>query len=351
MCKHLLIVLVLAIPGFTLGLRVKFDPTEKEPWSGPQKDMPSWWSGHFEKVLGDLANKQSSFSTPRRINVVMSFAPGDSSYSEMIHSTTKLGKDVTVVAYLKMPDSEKEVELAKGANYVVRGIPDKGHNEYAYFHHMANHYDDLADVEIFAKTNKVKHNDDISQMVQTARSGRHLYNSAPWVACRNIITYHCDKRWEGHELHNRLCSPEAVALRQSRFSKQNSSSSEWYFDELAFEDSSQRKTIIKSSNGGKHPAPFYDRVEEVKPQRPPLVWSGFVEGLFSVHSSLIKKYPQSFYSNVVSDFSTELATKVGGPNRFHDGVLIGLVPVLFAHEFEKEAPVWAVSPSYLSYQC
>lgn len=276
----------------------------------------------------NLQKSQSNAATIHTINVVMSFAPGEYDLPEnkkfiksLLNSTSKItGNKVTVTAYVKTENISKEIEIESGENYVVRKIPDHGHNEFSYFYHMAKHYGQLADAEIFAKTNKVKVNDIVS-MIKTARTGQYPYDANPWVTCRTIVAFYCDQRWKDHEMFDRVCSEKMA-------------------ENVPMELHNFKGLVVIQQHG----LPYKDLLGEVRPGRPPLVWSGFFEGHFSVHSALIRKYPQTFYDKIISDMMHQHPPT-------HDSMFVEFVPALFSQEYEDVSPVWAVPPSYANYPC
>ena len=128
---------------------------------------------------------------PASIDIVMSIvegvhAPRDLQPADLAPARLRLHRDVrvTTVVYAKNESftGDRPVEVARKPGFVRRATPynEKLRNAHAYFRHIVDHYDELADVTLFLKTNGVNVDDAIG-MTHTAASGRFPFDSHPWL--------------------------------------------------------------------------------------------------------------------------------------------------------------------------
>lgn len=302
---------------------------------GIHTDMAAWWGNiatYMSTALGGLKTTGRKGTNIRSINVVMStVGRAIPKWAAMIKDG-RLGRDVTMSLYAKLDGLAEEVVLEKSPRFIHYGIPNHGHNEFSYIYHMAKRYDSLADAVVFMKTNEITRYM-MDQLVGQTRTGHWPYISHPWTN-QNLILFNCDERWKGHELYDHLPCEKWYPIPRE------------HHQQLLNNMSGHRAGLDTATYIRPQKLVHMDRYAKVRPGRPPLVWSGYFEGLFSVHAPLIRQYPRSFYEDLVSDMSKMATDNITE----HDGVICGLLPLLFQEEYNLTSAAWAVSPSYVLYK-
>ena len=272
---------------------------------------------------------------PASIDLVMSIvegthAPRDLQPADLAPARLRLHRDVrvTTVVYAKNKSftGARPVEVAREPGFVRRATPynEKLRNAHAYFRHVVDHYDELADTTLFLKTNRVNVEDAIG-MARTAASGRFPFDSHPWLPLprvgqlgwagrRRFLRVQCDDRWRNRTwLYPLLCPCRRL----------------W---PLPTTKTTHEHLLISCEDG--RPRGYLSIVAHGEPV--PLVGEHYSEGMFAVTRKLIHQRPRALYEALVRTMESS--------SELHDEAL-----QVWQYLFPSDLPAWQASLSLTNY--
>ena len=281
-------------------------------------------AAHRRAVATNARSATPAHTHSRSINVVVSLAPGVIDLPQFcidIKEGALRPSNAHLTVYMKSnrvrtPGAEETVDSS--SRHVTRLISDRGRNAYAYFHHVATHFHELADVEILTKTNQVS-----SEMVQQLMSASIRFNfiSHPWLTWhRRFVRVNCEPRWATEPLYAKLC-PCTEDQRLTSLHPASAQTDSTLFINCKFQGW-RRHWLFPVYN---------DSINA--PIQEPLVTESYNEGMFAVHKDQLWRYPSWFYTYVLRTMHEE------GENHDRD---IEMWATMFPDEHEG-TPVWQVS--------
>ena len=206
------------------------------------------------------------------------------------------GTRVHLVAYLRQPPNVTLLELAhrdKAHLQVefLNGAHPKSRNVCTYSTHVEWHYDDLADVTLFTKTNSL--NPIFLKQVLSCMMTRFDAVSHPWVHMslrRRFIDVVCDKRWQKRtDLYKLVCPCERA----------------WPYTRKGHRAGYDDLLVACDNDGPSHSAqarvtPAFKRfiAAEQGLEDPlfPLVFERYSEGIYAVAKSMLLQHNRSLWT-------------------------------------------------------